>query len=30
MEGLSKYNPGDSAIVKVKRQDKVLEISIIF
>jgi S1-C subfamily serine protease len=30
MEGLSKYNPGDSTTVKVKRQDEVLEFSIIF
>lgn len=30
MEGLSKYNIGDSVIVKVKREDEIVDIPIIF
>ena len=30
MEGLSQYNTGDSTLVKVKRQDEILEFLIIF
>ena len=30
MEGLSKYNTGDSTTVRVKRQDEILEFSIVF
>ena len=30
MEGLSKYESGDNTTVKVKRQNEIIEISIIF